>query len=166
MASVIRIVNYARLKRKFRKMPDIVVAKVRQAMEEVANEIVAMMKRLVPVDDGHLRDSIGWTWGKAPKGAFAVAAAKDPNGLTLTIFAGNELAYYARWVEFGTAPHLIKAKGFTPMGKDGRFGTKVDHPGGSAQPFFFPAWRANRKAAKKKVRKALRAAAKQVASLS
>lgn len=164
MASVVRIVNYARLKRKFRKMPDLVVAQVRKAMEEAANEVVAMMKRLVPVDDGHLRDSIGWIWGKAPKGAFAVAAAKGPNGLTLTIFAGNELAYYARWVEFGTAAHVIKSKGFTAMGK-GRFGMKVDHPGGTAQPFFFPAWRASRKSAKAKVRKALRVAARQTAKL-
>lgn len=178
MAEIIRIVNFARLKRKFRKMPDIVKAQIRQSMEQSANEIVAMMKRLAPVGTsgraggrkaaahGALRDSIGWTWGKAPKGAFAVAAAKDPNGLTLTIFAGNAQAFWVRWVEFGTAPHLIKAKGLKAMGKDGRFGMRVDHPGATAQPFFFPAWRANRKPAKAKLRKAVREAARQVAAVS
>ncbi|MFZ5674284.1 MAG: HK97 gp10 family phage protein [Pseudomonadota bacterium] len=177
MAEIVKIVNYARLKRKFRRMPDMVKAQIRKSMEESANEIVGMMKRLVPVGSsgragskksaghGALRDSIGWTWGKAPKGAFAVAAAKDPNGLTLTIYAGDKDAFYARWVEFGTAPHVIRAKSLKGMGKDGRLGLKVDHPGAAASPFFFPAWRANRKPARAKLRKAVREAARQVAAI-
>jgi HK97 gp10 family phage protein len=124
-------------------------------MERAAEQIVAMMKNLVPVDNGTLRDSIGWTWGKAPKGSLAVAAIKGgkADGLTITIYAGNDKAYYARWVEFGTSP---RANG-------GKFsGTK--NPGTRARPFFYVSWRANKRSAKRIVRKGVRDAAKKVAA--
>ena len=62
-----KIQGLDRLNRKLAKLPAVAKQMIRQAMEAKANEIVAMMKNLVPVDDGTLRDSIGWTWGKAPK---------------------------------------------------------------------------------------------------
>jgi HK97 gp10 family phage protein len=111
-------------------------------MEQSATEIVAMMKNLVAVDDGDLRDSIGWTWGKAPKGALTIATitgAGSASDLLLTIYAGNEKAYYARWVEFGTASS-------------------------SAQPFFYVSYRALKKRTKSRITRATNKAAKQVAA--
>lgn len=144
-----KILNLAKLDRKLKRLPAVAVAHIKAEMGKVADEVVAMMKRLVPVLDkstpkrrpGALRDSIGWTWGKAPKGAGIVAQVVSSlaSDLTITIFAGNAEAYYARWAEFGTQ-------------------------NSTARPFFYVSWRASRKTAVRKVRKAVRDAAKKVAA--
>ncbi|WP_342366118.1 HK97 gp10 family phage protein [Rhizobium sp. CFBP 8752] len=86
-----KILNLARLDRKLKRLPTVARERIRLGMEEAADDIVAMMKSLVPKDSGTLRDSIGWTWGKAPKGSMVMATAKGSLGadLTLTIYAGN-----------------------------------------------------------------------------
>lgn len=129
-------------------MPDIAKARIRAAMEQGANEIVAMMRNLVPVDSGALRDSIGWTWGKVPQGAMTIgkmAASNLAGELTITIYAGTRDkklgdtdAYYARFVEFGT-------KNMT------------------ASPYFYVSYRANKKKVRSRIRRATTAAAKEVA---
>ena len=135
------ILNAERLLAKLRRLPDAAREQIKIAMAEQADEIVDMMRRLVSVDEGDLRDSIGWRWGaKAPKGSMSVGTVNPGvGGLTITIYAGNSKAFHARWIEFGTVK----------MG---------------SRPFFFPSWRAGRKSAKNKVRAAIRKAAKQVAS--
>jgi len=155
VARAVRILNLAKLDKKLKRLPEAAVIEIRAAMEASANEIVAMMKRLVPVGDyaggGELRDSIGWTWGKKPKYAQALAVAKSKLGgkLTITIYAGNSRVRYAHLVEFGTAPHKIG---------DGQ------HPGAKKQPYFFVSWRALRKPAKSRINKAVRTSAKKVAA--
>jgi HK97 gp10 family phage protein len=131
------------LNKKVAAIPKRVEVKARAAMEAGADELVDMMKRFVPVDDGDLRDSIGWTWGAAPKGSVVLAeSGADSRGLKITVYVGNEKAYYARWVEFGTAPHV----------NGGKFpGTQ--NPGSRAQPFFFPSWRALRKRIRARIRR-------------
>jgi HK97 gp10 family phage protein len=133
------------LLRKLQFLPSAMREAIRNAMADQADEVVAMMKRLVPVESGDLRDSIGWRWGsRAPKGSMAVASVSSGLGglgkdLQLTIFAGSSEAFYARWVEFGT----------------------VKMPG---RPFFFVSWRASRKSVRRKMRAATRIAARQVAA--
>lgn len=149
MASITRILGLAKLQRKLDRLPQVAKATIRAAMAEAADEVVALMKSLVPVSadgshgnpPGTLRDSIGWTWGKAPKGASIVAVAKTKLGgdMTITIYAGSTEAFYARWQEFGTQ----------------------NMP---ASPYFYVSWRASKKRAGRKVRAATRKAAKQVAS--
>lgn len=131
----------AKLDRKLKRMPDLAKAEIRAAMEVAAAEMVATMKNLVPVASGDLRDSIGWTWGKAPKGAGIVAQAKSKLGgdMTITVYAGNAKAFYARWQEFGT----------------------VSQP---AQPYFFVSYRIHKKSAKRRIGGAIRKAAKKVAA--
>lgn len=150
-----KIQGLDRLNRKLAKLPAVAKQMIRQAMEAKANEIVAMMKNLVPVDDGTLRDSIGWTWGKAPKGSLTLASVKatGDSDMTLTIYAGNKEAFYARWVEFGTARHE----------NGGLFAGSI-HPGTTAQPFFFVSWRANKRRTVRAIRKASRDSAKKVAA--
>ena len=137
------IKNADKLLRKLTIIPEAMREKIRVAMAHEADEIVAMMKRMAPVESGDLRDSIAWRWGtKAPKGSMSLGAVSAPamgSTLSLVIFAGNNEAFYARWVEFGTVK----------MAK---------------RPFFFPSYRAGRKQAKKAIRAAVRAAAKQVAA--
>lgn len=148
------VLGLDRLNRKLRKFPAVAEAMIKAQMEEVAAEIVAMMKRLVAVDDGTLRDSIGWTWGTAPNGSMVIATAKSANGkLVLTIFAGSAEAYYARWVEFGTSPH-----------KNGGKFKGTMNPGTNAQPFFYVSWRASRKAVRRKISRAITASAKKIAA--
>jgi len=102
-------------------MPKRVEDATRKAMEAGAEELVAMMKRLAPVDKGDLQISISWTWGAAPKGSVVLAKSKpDSRGMRITIFAGGDEAPHARWKEFGT----------------------IKMP---ADPFFFPSWRALRR---------------------
>ena len=150
-----KIKGLDRLNRKLAKLPAVAKQMIRQAMEAKANEIVAMMKNLVPVDDGTLRDSIGWTWGKAPKGSLTLASvqATGDSDMTLTIYAGNKEAFYARWVEFGTARH-----------ENGGLFAGSSQPGTTAQPFFFVSWRVNKKRTVRAVRKAARDSAKRVAA--
>lgn len=135
------IEGMAALKRKLAAIQPKVAAKARQAMEQGADEIVEMMRRLVPVDDGDLRDSIGWTWGDPPKGAIKIGQSRKrgPNDFFLTIYAGDDKAYYARWVEFGTSKMHANA-------------------------FFFPSYRALRKRTRSRVARASRQALKEIAN--
>lgn len=151
-----KILNLARLERKIRRLPDAAKAEIKAAMEAGAEDIVALARSLAPEEDGDLRKSIGWTWGTAPRGSISLgqligsALGKE---LTITVYAGDDTAFYARWVEFGTKPHE----------NEGRFaGTK--HPGTAAHPFFYPSYRANKKGVKARIRRAARAAGRKVAA--
>ncbi len=143
-----------RLNRKLAALPVVVKKRIREAMEQGAAEIVAMAKSFCPADSGALRDSIDWTWGKAPKGAMTIATVTSTgNELTITVYAGDGEAYYARFVEFGTAAHTA----------GGKFeGATI--PAVAAQPFFYVSYRANRKKVKSRITRAINKAAKEVAA--
>lgn len=137
-----------------RRIPDAAVKRLRAAMEKSADEIVQLMRRLVPVDSGDLRDSIGWTWGGAPKGSLVLGKSKQSvAGMTITIFAGGGDAFYARFVEFGTQAHI----------SGGRFEGSVI-PSIAASPFFFPAWRIKRRSSKNRMTRAIRLGLKEGAA--
>jgi HK97 gp10 family phage protein len=148
--AVTKIIGLAKLHRKLQRMPAVAKARIQEAMETSANDVVRMAKGLAPVlksptperRAGALRDSIGWTWGKPPRGTITIG--KVMNGalgadLTITIYAGDSEAFYARWVEFGTQNM-------------------------SAQPFFYPSYRASKKSANSRIRRAITRAAREVAS--
>jgi HK97 gp10 family phage protein len=145
------------LKKKAASIPKKVEAAARKAMEKSADELVAMMKRLVPVDDGDLRDSIGWTFGNAPAGSRVIAQSDpDERGLKITVYAGSEKAYYAAFVEFGVAPHNVATGGGNKSFK----GTAHGHPGSRAQPFFFPSYRSLKKRIQSRIRREMKKAIK------
>jgi HK97 gp10 family phage protein len=169
MARRSTILNLAKLERKLKRLPQAALAEIRAAMERAADDIVALAKSLVPIDSGDLRDSIAWTWGAPPRGALTLGkVAKSALGkqLTLTIYAGDDAAFYARWVEFGTQAAEAKASRQNANYKRTVIMTKAlaAHAATPAQPFFYPAYRASRKEAKRKIRAATRRAAKKVAS--
>lgn len=152
MAKMIR--GLGSLEKKLKKLPPAAEKAIREAMEQGANEIVAMMKSLVPVDSGDLRDSIGWTWGERPRYSQAIATVKSRDGkLALTIFAGNERVRYSHLVEFGAAPHIA-----------GGMFEGAQHPGAPAQPFFFVSWRALRRRTRSRISRAITKSAKRVAA--
>lgn len=144
------------LLRKMAAMPTAVRSAIRQALAQGADEITDEMKRLAPKRTGKLRNSIAQSWGggKVRYSSLAGTAgeAGDPD-LSVRISAGSSEVRYAHLVEFGTAPHI----------NGGRFaGTR--HPGTTAQAFFFPAYRANRRRVKARISRATTKAVKQVAS--
>jgi HK97 gp10 family phage protein len=118
-----------------------VSAAVRPILIKSADELVALMKRLCPVEDGDLRDSIGWAWGDAPRGAVVIdkLSGRGRGRDRIVIYAGNATAYYARWVEFGTR----KSK---------------------AHPFFFPAYRALKRRIRSRISRATRKALREIGS--
>jgi hypothetical protein len=76
---------------------------------------------------GHLRSSIRWEIGH------------DARGPYVDVIADADEALY---VEFGTAPHVIRSTGDWPLRnrRTGQvFGPEVHHPGTEAQPFLRPA---------------------------
>lgn len=181
MAKKVNISGLDRLNRKLIQLPPRAEREIRIAMEKGADEVVNMAKTLAPVgkasgvnssnNPGALRDSIGWTWGdKTPKGSIKLgnigsSSNRRPGDLVITIYAGDDKAFYARWVEFGTRPHGINAVNAPVMGRGGRnFGTHVDHPGAIATPFFFPAYRAMKKRIKNRMARAVNKSARDVAN--
>lgn len=127
---------------KLAKMPAAIATRAKEAMEKGADEIVAMIKRLVPVDDGVLRDSIGWTWGEAPAGSMVLlkgSRGQTYMGARLVIYAGNDKAFYARMQEFGTQKM-------------------------PANPYFFVSYRSLKDRTKRRVSLASRRALKELAA--
>ncbi len=136
----------AALKAAMMAIPQKIRDEVARELEAQAAKVVADMKRLAPVGNypggGALRDSIGWTWGSAPKGSISVGkvGSKQYATMAITIYAGtrdkslgNADAFYARFQEFGT----------------------VKMP---ANPFFYPAWRANKARVRASLRRAIKRA--------
>jgi len=143
MATGARIIGLAKLQKKLNAMPQIAKDEIKRALEKSADEIVELAKNLVPEDTGDLRNSIGWTYGKVPRGAMTlgkVFASKLATDLTITIYAGNSEAYYSRWVEFGTQKM-------------------------AARPYFYVSYRANKKKAQSRIRRSITRAAKKAAAL-
>ncbi len=150
----VKILGADKLQIKLSKFPKIAEALIKKAMEQGADDVVEMMKRQVAVDSGELRDSIGWTWGTAPKYSQRIGSLNSTDGrLTITIYAGNSKVRYAHLVEFGSAPHI----------NGGMFKGSFN-PGAKQQPFFFVSWRAKRRSVRARVSRAITKAAKQVAS--
>lgn len=147
-----KIIGLDRLRKKLKQFPEAARAEIAKAMEQSAAEIVNLAKSLAQSD--RVRDSVGWTWGDAPKGAIAIGGITGPAGnLKITIYAGGDAAFMAQWEEFGTAPHI----------NGGRF-AGTQHPGTAARPFFYVSYRANRRRVRSRITRAITTSAKRVAA--
>ena len=160
-----------RLRARLAKIPDIAREAAAAAMEEGAQEIVDAMKMAAPFQSGDLRDSIGWTWGEVPAGSFMIDEIRSGKNkgdqyatMRIKIYAGNKDAFYARFIEFGTAPHSLEINASVARAASGsainqrRQQSSKQHPGQPAQPFFYPTWKAMKAAFRKKIRDRVRAA--------
>lgn len=134
-----------RLTKRLAAIPKAVKTDVVPALLKGAEDMAADMRKFAPVDKGDLRDSITVT----PPGE-STPPHSQPGGklivpeLTVAVTAGNNKVRTAHLVEYGTAPHL----------NAGKF-TGTEHPGTTAQPFFWPAVRLNRKKATGRVKRAV-----------
>jgi len=108
---------------------------MRGALRAGAKVIAEEAKQLCPVGTdvpkghqvGALRDSI------------KVSVNARSGKVTAKIKAGNEQAFYAHMVEFGTARHFIKPKNRKSLFVAGLLRESVDHPGAKKKPFMRPA---------------------------
>jgi hypothetical protein len=111
--------------------------------------MAGMMRRLAVVHSGHLRDSIEVTPADENFALYESVRSrrreKDPE-LAAIIHAD---AFYARFVEFGTAPHT----------NAGEFKGSLN-PGTPAKAFFFPSYRARKRSVQNKINRAARKAIK------
>jgi HK97 gp10 family phage protein len=134
--------NSDKFKAKLAKLPTIVGDAARSALEQGATDTVAAMKSAVPIRTGDLRDTIGWCYGPPPSGSKLVAGARSPaggNDHKITVYAGSEKAFYARFVEFGTKAHPPGS--YRDKLRKKRNAGKHGHPRTPAEPFFYPVWR-------------------------
>lgn len=147
-----------KLKRQMRIFPKAAREEIEKALTASAEELVKQARTIVPAEDGDLRDSIGWTFGEPPKGSLVLArAGGTPDwvgaNLRITVYAGNERAFYARWVEHGTRPHT-----------NGGLFAGTQHPGTRATGFFFGSYRALRRRIRGRISRAINKAAKRAAA--
>lgn len=134
------------LSARFGRLAPAIRAELARTLEAQAEKIVKDMRNLAPFESGALRRSIGWTWGNAPAGSVSVGQVKGASydQIAITIYAGTrdkslgaDDAFYARFQEFGTRKM-------------------------AANPFFFPAYRANRTAVRAAISRGVKKAARSV----
>ena len=163
---MVTISGRTQLQRKLKQMPDAVVPELRAAIAQGAQEVVDIQKRLAPHGrTGKLAASIRWRYGDEAKAAYAGLKSGGPKGDPRTsaiLSAGNTDVRYAHLVEFGTAPHpqggIFAARGIGRL-----FGSRVMHPGTPPKPFFFPPFRAKKRAVKSRIGRAMTKAVRSVA---
>lgn len=128
MAVDLKIDGLADLQRMLDELPAKVEANImRGAIRAGAKVIEDRAKELAPVKSGALRDSI------------KVSTRSKRGQVSATIRAGGGKAFYAKWVEFGTAQHFIKPKNRKSLFFAGMAKEVVDHPGATQKPFMRPA---------------------------
>lgn len=146
---VSRITGRDRMRKVLKAIPVEMRKRLREAILAAAEEMAGDMRSLAAVHSGHLRDSIKVTAGDEDPALYerlkSRRTEKDPE-LAAIIHVD---AFYAPFVEFGTAPHV----------NAGEF-PSTQNPGSRAHPFFFPAYRARKKQVINKINRAARQAIK------
>lgn len=127
-----RFRNVQRARRRLKAIPFKVKRELQAALDKSGEELAAAMIRAAPLDDGDLRASIDYR-----KRDFL----QQQDQLGGFVVAGNEKAFYARMVEFGT-------------------------PEQAAQPYFYPTYRSFRRRMKSRRTRAVRKAIKSVLGVS
>lgn len=100
---------------------------MRAALRQGANVVREEAKTNVPVKSGLLRDGL------------KVSTSSRRGVVTAKVKAGGKHVFLARWIEFGTAAHLIKPKIAKSLFFFGQFSEGVAHPGAAPKPFMRPA---------------------------
>ena len=128
MANEIEIAGLKQLHKLLQDLPAKVEANVLRGGIRAGSKVLEeAVKDQVPVRYGDLRDSI------------KVKTTSRKGTVQAIISAGNKKAFYASWVEFGTAQHMIKPKNRKSLFFAGIAKEVVDHPGSEPKPFMRPA---------------------------
>lgn len=128
----------------FKKMdqlaPNIQKKLLRGALRAGQVVIANMAKDKVPVAEPNAENArlYGATAG-ALKDSIRVGSRLRGTKVVSTTKVGNKVAYYAHFVEFGTAAHAIAATNGGAISFGGRLYASLQHPGAKAHPFMRPA---------------------------
>lgn len=149
-------VDASKFSRKMRDMDALVHERLTKAVERWAGRLVAEMNAMLVISWPALagKVEIEWTWGDAPAGSISIGKAGKGGSyetLAVTVYArarsGSGIS--AAWFEFGTNQRRQK--------KTGRATGRV-----TANPFFFPVFRANRARILSGLRSTLRTAIRKI----
>lgn len=133
---------------KLRAIPEAAKKAAAVALVDGAHDIAELQYSLAPKRTRALANSIEVTPPNGTTPPYSQPGGSRKAGPLQTIItAGNERVRYAHLVEYGTAPHV----------NAGKFAGS-ENPGAQAQPFFWPAYRARKKAAGSKVTRAIKKA--------
>lgn len=127
------VTGLAELQKFLDQMPAKMEANVlRGALRQGAKVQLERARELVPVETG----------GKHPgalRDSLRISTRMRRGVVKSIVRAGNKRAFYANWVEYGTAAHEIKPKTRKSLFFAGLFGEIVEHPGAKPRPFLRPA---------------------------
>lgn len=133
-----------------RLAPNIQKKLLRGALRAGQVVIANMAKDKVPVSPPSAENArlYGTTAG-ALRDSIRVSSRLRGTNVVATTKAGNKIAYYAHFVEFGTAAHAISAANGGALSFGGRMVDSLQHPGAVAHPFMRPAldWAATNESA-------------------
>ncbi|WP_292052148.1 HK97-gp10 family putative phage morphogenesis protein [Brevundimonas sp. UBA5866] len=144
--------NRDRLRRKLKAIPVEVRKAVRDQMRANGHDLAEMQRRLVPIDEMDLHNSI------------RTQDVSTSTRISIRNSVGGKRAHYARWVEFGTASRAaIPARPSKRMRRTGVMTkAKAAHFGMTARPFFWPSYRALKRPMKRRVSAAARKAIRRI----
>lgn len=109
---------------------------VRGGLRAGAKVVMEEAQRACPVGTGALPE------GEPPnalRDSIRISMRSAQGKVLATVKAGNKTAYYAHFVEFGTARHWIKPKNRKSLFLAGLMRELIDHPGAQKKPFMRPA---------------------------
>lgn len=143
MSQQVKIEGLAELDKLLKQFAPRVEANILRGSLNAANKVILeRAKELAPVDDGDLKASIRVT-----------SKIKRKTGwVESNIVAGNKQAFYARFIEYGTAqfysgtgqsnrrPYVIRPRTKKSLFFGGVAREEVNHPGIKPQPFMRPAF--------------------------
>lgn len=132
----------ASLFRKLDALPVLVREATQPAVEKVAADVVATMQARAPRKSGKLRTSIRAV--PRAKGMAQVVVAGGRSTQVEVRKGSGKMWDYALGVEFGVGKHVA-----------GGLFEGADHPGQTAEPFFYPTYRAAKRSAKQRISRAM-----------
>lgn len=162
MGFKVKVAGREELMRRLERITPGVTEAAAEAKLEAVKEAANLISADAPHDSGEYMESIQGDFQKNRPGIVPVGGrqSKDPDAV------GVYASHIWRWLEFGTAPHKIKAKAKPALVFRAKGGgpiivaEEVDHPGSRAQPHVFPNWREYKPKAKRKISKAINDAVK------
>ena len=144
MTSEVQIQGFAELDKFLKQFPAKIEGNIVRASLNAANKVIADEARLrAPVDDGDLRKSI----------RVSSRIFKRSGDIVSLVRAGNKKAFYAKFIEYGTAryftgkgtgsvkgPYVIRPKTKKSLFFLGQAVEQVVHEGIKPRPFMRPAF--------------------------
>lgn len=124
MADEVHVKGLAELTKRLAEFPNKLKPVLRSGLRQGAKVIQARAKQNIRSRSGVLAKSL--TVGTRSRGTKVTASVKTK-------------VFYARFVEYGTAAHVISGRNGGWLSFGGVFARSVDHPGARPHPFMRPA---------------------------